>query len=67
MKLTHRRKERDSAEVFPSVVLIFALLCTDVSLLSVPLHRSVQSLPDKTKQEALRVDLVDAIRRKQNT
>lgn len=44
-----------------------SLHCALTFLLSVLLHRSLQSLPDKSKQEALRVDLVDAIRRKQNT
>lgn len=44
-----------------------SLHCALTCLLFVPPHRSVQSLPDKSKQEALRVDLVDAIRRKQNT
>lgn len=45
----------------------WSLRCALTHLLFVLLHRSVQSLPDKSKQEALRVDLVDAIRRKQNT
>lgn len=32
-----------------------------------PPHRNVQSLADKSKQEALRNDLMDAIRRKQQS
>lgn len=58
-------------ETYPTscAVFIFDLAHTDrlSSLCVSPPHRSVQTLADKSKQEALRVDLMDALKRKQHS
>lgn len=61
---------RLAGETFPAsvAVLVFNVAHAD-SLLSLclPPHRSVQTLADKSKQEALKVDLMEALKRKHNS
>lgn len=46
--------------------LILHMLIVSPLFVSPP-HRTVQTLADKSKQEALRVDLMDALKRKHNS
>lgn len=57
-----------AGELFQSL-LLFVFAHTDglSSLCVSPLNRSVQSLADKSKQEALKVDLMEALKRKHNS